>query len=93
MEQGLECLGVLGGGFMGGSQDPGARMYDEQWVRRQEENTPALQPVAQGNSGDSRRRDSLGLCVSCLGLAGSSKLGSGGGALGPTWAGLVVGRD
>lgn len=62
---------------MRGSQDPGARMYDEQWVRRQEANTPALQPVARGNSGGSRRRVSLELCASCLGLVGSSKLGSG----------------
>lgn len=78
MEQSWEGLGVLGPhGFIRASQDPGARMYVEQWVRRQEANAPALQPVARGNSGDSRRRDSLGLCASCLGLVGSSKLGSG----------------
>lgn len=46
VEQGLGVLGP--GGFMRGSQDPGARTYDEQWVRRQEANAPALQPVAWG---------------------------------------------
>lgn len=72
------------------SQDPGARTYDEQWVRRQEANAPALQPVSWGNSGDSRRGDSLGPCVSCLGLVGSSKLGSGEGCI---WTHMDRGSD